>query len=397
MKKFLIQLQAAVPSIIYAIILLVIAFIVAGIARKLIVKLLKKIKADKYTDRLGVVDEETGSSLDFIGNLVYFVVFLLFLPAVLDKLGMQGVSSPITNFVSKFLNFIPSVIAAAIILAVGIFLARLIRQLVTPVLKRLKVDKLQEKAGVSSEETVMLSTVIAQVIYVLILIMVITAALQALNISAISEPAIAMLDMVFAAIPRLFVAIAIIVIGNSIAKMVGKLLESILSSVGADGLIHKITASDNDKLRDFSLSQFTGNFVRYIMLLFFIVEGFNFLNFEVLQSVGEGIISYIPYLVSAVLIMGIAFFVATWVEGLILKKFSNSKAMAIITKTLIIAIAIFMTLSQLGFARPIVNSAFIIILGSLAVAFAVSFGIGGRDFAANVLKKVEKKMDVVEE
>ena len=162
-------------------------------------------------------------------------------------------------------------------------------------------------------------------------------------------------------------------------------------------VLYKITASDNDKLRDFSLSQFTGNFVRYIMLLFFIVEGFNFLNFEVLQSVGEGIISYIPYLVSAVLIMGIAFFVATWVEGLILKKFSNSKAMAIITKTLIIAIAIFMTLSQLGFARPIVNSAFIIILGSLAVAFAVSFGIGGRDFAANVLKKVEKKMDVVEE
>lgn len=397
MGNFLTQLQAAVPSIIYGIILLVVAFIVAGIARKLVVKLLKKIKADKYTDKLGVIDEETGSSLDFIGNLVYFIVFLLFLPAVLDKLGMQGVSSPITNFVSKFLNFIPSLIAAAIILAVGIFLARLIRQLVKPVLKRLNVDRLQEKAGISSEETVMLSTVIAQVIYVIILIMVITAALQALNISAISEPAISMLDMVFAAIPRLFVAIAIIVIGNAIAKMVGKLLESILSSIGADGLIHKITASDSDKLKDFSLSKFVGQFVRFIMVLFFVVEGFNFLNFEVLQSIGEGIISYVPYIIGAILIMGITFFIATWVQSIILKKFSNSKATATIIKSIIIIIGVFMTLSQLGLAKSIVNAAFVIILGALAVAFAISFGIGGRDFAANILRRFEKKVDEVEE
>src|SRR5699024_2887755 len=118
---------------------------------------------------------------------------------------------------------------------------------------------------------------------------------------------------------------------------------------------------------------------------FFVVESFNLLNFAVLQSIGEGIIFYLPYLISAMLIIGIALFLATWVQSLILRKFSNSKITAAIAKTLIITIAVFMALSQLGFAKSIVNAGFIIILGALAVAFAISFGIGGRDFAANML------------
>ncbi len=66
---------------------------------------------------------------------------------------------------------------------------------------------------------------------------------------------------------------------------------------------------------------------------------------------------------------------------------------AIIAKYIIIVVAIFMTLNQLGVATSIVNAAFIIILGALAIAFAVAFGIGGRDFAANTLKKIEDTTD----
>src|SRR5699024_9663548 len=95
METFLTELSLVVPSIIYAIVLLVIAFLVARFSKSLAVKLLKKLNLDKYTDKLGVVDETTGSSLEFVGNLVYAIVFLLFLPAVLNSLGMRGVSSPI--------------------------------------------------------------------------------------------------------------------------------------------------------------------------------------------------------------------------------------------------------------------------------------------------------------
>jgi len=393
METFLTELSLAVPSIIYAIVLLVIAFLVAGFSKSLAVKLLKKLNLDKYTDKLGVVDETTGSSLEFVGNLVYAIVFLLFLPAVLNRLGMQGVSSPIEMFVSKFLNFLPNLIGAIIILSIGIFLAKLIRQIITPILKRLNVDRLQEKAGVTTSDSVTISSMISYVIYVLIIIMSITAALQALNISAISNPAISMLDRIFNAIPKLFVAIAIVIIGNTIAKMAGKLLENILSSAGTDHLINKLIPSDNEKIKNISLSKIVGKIVKYIIVILFVVEAFSFLNFHVLKSVGEGIISYLPYLISGILIMGIALFASAWIENIMIKKLSSSKFIALVVKSLIIMVAVFMTLSQLGFAKSIVNAAFIIILGALAIAFAISFGIGGREFASNILKGMENKVE----
>ena len=140
----------SLPSVISAILLLILAFIVAAVAKSITVRILQKLKADKYTDKIGITDEATGSSVEFLGKLVFLIVFLLFLPGVLDKLGMQNVSAPISSLVSQFLNYIPNLVAAIVILVVGLFIARLVRQLLVPVLKKLNVDKVQEKAGITA-------------------------------------------------------------------------------------------------------------------------------------------------------------------------------------------------------------------------------------------------------
>ena len=62
----------------------------------------------------------------------------------------------------------------------------------------------------------------------------------------------------------------------------------------------------------------------------------------------------------------------------------------LMVKALIMVFAFFMALGQLGVAPAIVNAAFIIILGAVSIAFAVAFGLGGKEFAANVLKKMEE-------
>jgi len=80
---------SGVPSVIHAVLLLVLAYAVALIAKSLVVKGLKLLNVDKRIDKLGIVDEITGSSLDFIGKLVFVIVFLMFLPAVLEKLGID--------------------------------------------------------------------------------------------------------------------------------------------------------------------------------------------------------------------------------------------------------------------------------------------------------------------
>ena len=93
---------SGIPSVIHAVLLLVLAYVVALIAKALVVKALKLLKIDKRIDKLGVVDEATGSSLDFIGKLVFVIVFLLFLPGVLDKLGFDNVSTLLQCWLLSF-------------------------------------------------------------------------------------------------------------------------------------------------------------------------------------------------------------------------------------------------------------------------------------------------------
>ncbi len=107
MAEFINSILYSVPDVIYTIILLVVAFIAAGIVKSLVLKLLKAVKAENFLSKLGVKDMATNSSIEFIAKLAYFVTFLLFLPGVLDKLGMQSVSFPIMGMVNLFLAFVP--------------------------------------------------------------------------------------------------------------------------------------------------------------------------------------------------------------------------------------------------------------------------------------------------
>ncbi|NLI58004.1 MAG: mechanosensitive ion channel [Clostridium sp.] len=391
LQELLNYFETLLPSVVTAIILLIVAYLAAIIAKGIVVKALKLLKLEKYTDKLGVVDEVTGSSLEFIGKLVFVIVFLMFLPAVLDKLGMQNVSSTISGLVSQFVNFIPNILAAILILVFGVFIARIIRQLIASMLKRFNIDKLQEKAGVGGDESVTFSSMISYVIYVIILIPIIIAALQTLNITAISQPATVVLDQIFTIIPQVIVAIILIVIGTYVAKITGKLLSNLLSSVGADAVTKKIVSTENSKMKDFSLSKVIGEVVKYIIILLFTVQALNVIKLDVLQSVGEAIIAYLPFVISAIIIMGVALFFAAWIESFMRKKHPNAGLTTVIVKYAIIIIAVFMTLIQLDIATSIVNAAFIIVLGAIAIAFAIAFGIGGREFAAKTMEKLNQQ------
>ncbi len=379
-----------IPDVVFAILLLIVAFVAAKIVKSLVIKLLKAVNAEKFLNKLGVKDTVTNTSIEFVAKLAYFVTFLLFLPGVLDKLGMTSVASPITSMVHSFLGFIPKLIAAGIIVAVGLFIANIVKDLLTSVLKAVKVDTLQEKAGIEASENTSFSSIIANVIYGVIVLIVITAALEQLGIAAISEPANAVVTSIFDMIPSILAAIVIIAAGVFIAKLVSKLLESLLAGVGADSLIEKVTGNPAKKV---SLSKVISAVVKYVLVIIFLVQGINVLNLPVLTEIGAAVIGYMPAVLSAVIILAIGIFAANTVEALIAKKFPNAKACALIAKVAVYVLVAFLCLSQLGVAKAIVETTFILIIAAVAVAVAIAFGVGGRTFAANTLEKLEKKID----
>lgn len=382
--------SVGVLSVVKAAVFLLIAFVVAGIVKTLVLKLLGKGKISAFLAKLETAGD--GSIQKFIGKLVYLVVFLLFVPSIFSSLGMNQVASPIISMLDTIWGYVPNIVAAVIILIIGFLIAKLVRQLLVPVFDKLNINKLQEKAGIEVTNTEKLSGTLAYIVYVLILIPMIVMALDVLNISVISDPAVHMLNLIFSFIPNIFVALIIIIIGCIIGKFVGQIVTKLIASAGLDAKLSKLL--ENDK-QSFTLSKFTGVVVNAVVVIFFVVEGVNVLQLEVLTDIGAVVISYMPAVLSAVVILAICFFASSMAEKALRK--NGFTTYAVIAKVAILVVGSFMILSQLGIASVIVNSAFKLILAALAVAFAIAFGIGGKEFASHTLKKLEDNLDKKED
>lgn len=222
LTNFLSRILGGVGSIVAAALTLVIAFVVAAIVKSLVLKLIDKTKLQGILAKADAQDKP-GSAKEFIGKLVYLLVFLLFVPGIFSALGLGSVMAPISNVLNTIWGYVPNLVAAAIVLMVGNLIAKLVRQLLVPVFDKMNINKLQEKAGIEVKNADKLSNTLAYIVYVLILIPTVIMALNVLNITVISVPAVSMLNSVISFIPNIVIGLVIIVIGCMIGKLVGRL------------------------------------------------------------------------------------------------------------------------------------------------------------------------------
>ena len=366
-------------AIFKAILLLIVAVFVANLVCSGVKKALKNFNFSNVQ-----VDEKTGeTAVDYLAKLAKLITLLFFFPGILSTLGINSTILPLQNFMNKFLMFIPNVIGAGILLIIGFMAARLVRQLLIPLFQKCRIDMLQEKMGIEASNTSKFSEVLAYIVYVLILIPVFIAALQILNIDSLTKPAVAMLNKIMEFIPNIIVAFLIIAIGSILAKIAAQVIKKVVSAAGADAKIKELTGNDSDKL---VFSSVLSNVVYAVLLIFFVVEGLSVLHLDVLTNIGVAVIGYLPNILGAIVIILVATFGAS-ASGKLLQD-NGMECAARFAKVIIFAIGGFMVLNQLVIAPAIVNSAFILLLAALALAFALSFGLGGRDFAARLLNKI---------
>ena len=384
--EFLLQyLSQDVINVCRAVLLLFLAYIVAGIVKGLVLKLINKTRLSTVISKISPDNQEDVKK--YIGKLIYLIVFLLFVPGIFSYLGISQVAEPIIRLLSQVWGYFPNILAAVIVLLAGSLIARLVRQLLVPLLDRLGVDKLQEKAGLETREEARFSVTIAYVVYVLIMIPVIVVALQALGIDSVTAPAISMLSSMFMFIPNIAVAVLIIILGMVLGRLVRNIIGQILASSGVDQKLQKLLG---EKGRGLVLSRIVGETARAVVVIFFIVEALNVLHLSVMTKAGDKLIEYLPNVLAALLILFAAVIGADAAENALKKSALN--AFALITRFTIMTVAIFMILSQLGIAEEIVTKAFLIIVAALAVAFAIAFGVGGRGFASRLLDRLDDKL-----
>lgn len=374
------------------IVYLAIAFVAAFLIKFIVTKLLKLLKIDAKLDKWGINEGQVGTSLTFVGKLVFAIVFLLFLPPALNAIGLESVSSPISDFVSACISYIPNIIAAVIIIFIGVFLGKIIGQVITVLLKKTKIDNLTKKIKGVGEDGIKLSEILGKIIYAVILLIAIVQGLSVLKIDAISTPALSIINSVFGAIPHILLAAIIIACGLLVANIACNLLENVLKGANFDGLVEKIIPQNKKKI---SATKVVVTIVKAVIILFIVAQGVDVLKLEILSNITSAVIAYLPMVISAVLIAMVALVGASMLEGFIVKTSPKAAGIAKVAKVAIFVLAGFMILSQLGIATTIVNSAFVICLAAVAVSFALAFGLGGKDFAKKTLDKVDAKVEDV--
>ncbi|MGD1867302.1 MAG: mechanosensitive ion channel [Phormidesmis sp.] len=402
------------PRILSAGLLILVAWAIATLVKTVVSRGLESLNLDdRLAENTGVDPRENSVRIhETLGNTLYWFVFLLFLPPILNALDLNGLLGPVQNLIDQFLAAIPKVILAGIILAAGWLAAKIVRGVVTNLLATTGIDNLGRRIGLSSGSTsgssLSLSDLAGTIVYVLVLIPTAIAALNALDIAAISGPAISMLDQVLEFIPFLLSAAAVFAVFFFAGRFLGQLVSSLLSSAGFDGILEVLglpeisapasASTDTDPGKTAiqapddggakTPSEIAGLVVLVAVVLLGTVTATEILQLDQLTLIVRAILEIAGQVLVGVLIFGIGVYIANLAFRLIKSSSSGSSNMlAQAARISILAFVGAMALGQMGVAPNIVNLAFGLLLGAIAIAIAIAFGLGGREVAGKQLEE----------
>lgn len=388
LNNLLDQVLGYLPQLLGAAVLLLLAWLLATVLRKIITTGLHSLKVDEKISAKANDDTKHIPISKSLGDIAYWLVFLLFLPGILSALNLGGILEPIQGMLNKILDFLPNIFTAGIIILIGWFVAKIIRQIVSSLLAAIGIDRLSEKIGLDNTlGSQSLSSLIGLVLYILILIPIIIAGLNALQLDAITQPASNMLNQILETIPAIFAAAVILGISYVIAKVLSGFVENLLSGIGFNNLFVKLGLQKEVPTEGHKTpSKLVGYIILISMILFAFIEAFNTLGFEMLANMVSEFTILGGHILFGIIILGVGIFFANLAADVVKESsVANAKTLAIIARLSIIILAGAMALRHMGLANEIINMAFGLLLGAIAVAVAIAFGIGGRDLASKKL------------
>ncbi len=388
LNRVLTQILEYAPRLLGAGLLLLLAWVLASILRFFVTRVLK---AAQIGERLGVlagVEEEDRLRLaKALGDVVYWLVFLLFLPAVLGALAMEGLLTPVEGMIMVILGYLPNIFAAGIVLAIGWFAARIVQRVVTNLLVAVGADKLSEKVGLDKIlGTQTLSGAIGLVCYALVLIPVLIAALNTLGLEAVTQPASDMLALILLALPGIFAAALLLAIAYVVGRLVAELTTNVLTGIGFNNILARLGVAKEPVEGEPMPSEIAGYMVVVGVMLVASIEASNLVGFGVLATLIAELTVFLVQVVLGLVIFGIGLYLANFAATVVQASgAAQASLLALVARVSILTLAGAIALTQMGLANAIITLAFGLLLAAIGLAVALAFGLGGREIAAREL------------
>ena len=374
------QFLLFIPQLLAAVAIGFIGWIVANLVKVGLKKALDRTQLDeKLSADVGVSPISQN-----IADIVYWLILLLFLPIVLSILGLQGLLLPVQNMLNEAVSYIPNIFIAGVIVFVGYILAKILRGIVEGLINSLNLQTQIEKVGLFKNSNQGLAKFLGSFVFAVVIITALIVAFEALGIQAISQPATAMLGEIMYAIPHIIAAGLILIVAYVVSRFVGRLVSEVVAGTGVDEIPAKLDLQRF--LGDTKVSCIIGYLIVFFTMLFAVSEAANRLGFEQVSHLISMFIYFGANILLGAVILVIGFWLANIVANVVQRgEYNSSRWLGNLVRVLIMGLVIAMGLKAMGIADSIVNLAFGLTLGSVAVAFALAFGLGGRQPAERVL------------
>ena len=332
MEHALNELIAFLPRLLGALLLVVVAFLVAWGARFLTRKGMQKARVDQRVTRGQPGEPAQPTLTQAVSTAVFWIVLVLFLPLILDVLALQGLLSPVSEMVNDILVALPAVFGAVVVVGAAYVVGRLVRVLVVQGLMRVGFDRFGERLGLSARGG--------------------RAANSVAGPSAYERGEYA---------------------GSEVTQP---------ASPHAGAAAPATTPS-----------RIVGTLAFVAILLFGVTAALRLMGFDALEALVADFIVFAGEILMGLVIFAVGLWLANWAAAVIRASDSeHSNMLSQLTRAAILVLAGAMALRQMGLANEIITLAFAFLIGAIAVASAIAFGIGGRDAAHEVLERWRRRI-----
>ncbi len=356
-------------------IILLVTWLIAKAAKWSFARLVDRIP---LFQRAAATGESIGASL---GRIVSLFIWLFGLVAVLQALELSSVIGPVQALINSFVLFVPKILGAGIIFFVGGMIAKIVRDIVQTTLATVNFDKWANLGGAEAVTgNSAISKTIGTIVFILIVVPVGIAALDVLDIPSITDPAKDMLQMVLGAVPLIIGASLLLGLGFVIARWIGQMIGEVLPGLGFDRSVQATGLVPEGR----SASGVIASITQIAIMLFMGVAATRLLGFPELTRMVETVLEQGASVVFGAVLIAVGVLLARMLRGLVAAAAGEGVAPGLV-HWITVGLFVFIGLKQMNIGGQIIDYAFGAIAIGSAVAFALAFGLGGRDAAARKL------------
>jgi len=445
------SIKLKTPKLLLAAAILVGGWVVARVVSRVVFSLLVRTNLDQWAQRRLGFDTrgKYGHRVErFVARISFYAVVLVALVLAFDTLAIQTASEPFRNLVTGIGEAAPKLLLAVVIVALAFFLGKLVSFSVIKALEATNLDNRLGRVEGLDPNRVRLSTSVGGLVFWSILVIGVIQGLDALEMNSLVEPLQGALNEFAAILPDLIAATVLVLLGLVIARFVGTLCADVLSDVGFDQLFYKVvpaiepsedgeadatvaadasgetegateTDSDaSDSVQDTAASDpesaesgdeatpdtaeskrprtpssVAGQAITVLIALMALLQAFSILELERFALLLDTFVSdFLPNLAIAAVIVLAGVWAGNWVkiqiDGLTSEHDTGLVGvLGSLGRAAVLVFAVGAGLQQVGVAPELIRTAFAILFGALALALALAFGLGGREVAADVVKK----------